>query len=122
MKEILLQSKVLTEQDIKFLDSEGWLTSRMLSILLERVDLNIETTKDTIMSLCADDFVINEVFKQEVGFTNIKYVVQRYSYGLYKEGQPDLFYDVNEALFDWHTKNNNNDGYTYRIEVIGDFT
>ncbi|MBQ0111525.1 MAG: hypothetical protein KBT03_00175 [Bacteroidales bacterium] len=114
----LLDSKVLTKSDIKLLEGEGWLTSRMLNILLERVDLTLETTKVSVESFCDDPLVVNEIFKQEVVFTGIKYVVQRYSYGLYKEGQPAFFSDVSEALFDCYTKNNNNDGYTYRVEVI----
>lgn len=110
-----LKSKNLTVEDITLLDNEGWLSAKQ-KIDLENY-IGSSFTREQIEMLCADCAVVDIIFEYQFTPTNIEYRIYAMSHGLYKEGKPDVFTDIVEAIKYHAKKTHGYDKMSYILEV-----
>lgn len=110
-----LKSKNLTVEDVTLLDNEGWLSAK------QKIDLGnyigSSFTREQIEMLCADYNVVDMIFEYQFTPTNIEYRIYAMSHGLYKEGKPDVFTDVVEAIKHHAKKTHDSNSISYILEV-----
>ena len=87
--------KCLTQEDIDFLFSEGWLTSKQQHKF--NIYQGVVKTYEEIEVLCPDQTMLNFIFKEkEIVVDNIQYSVHCYFYG--ESTFSETFNDIKDAI------------------------